>query len=283
MKNLFTKERPVRNIFIALLVLAILIVLVWEIMEPTKPRPQPVVETKIPVSPKPVIAAVPPPQEAARAVPPCPEKKKTPLKKKKIQRPKSAPPVTTSRTLMASETKGCVEIHLPPVRRGDIGVKGLIAGRDRNKILHSDCTGFKAQGDTFFSPLPDEICPKTLPIVCDFARQEEVIGQSVQIKFSFFTKPGIAYVLRLPSFMATDESETVAVGLVQNLLSREPGSTAAYRETVQYAKTNNAMMGIPSSCYEGGVATVYYTQGDIPATAGCRLYLFVPRTDWKGP
>lgn len=292
--DLGKRKRPVRKL-IGLLVLGFLLAILIEFgreayrnyLEP-QGSPQPVAGTAIVPPPKSVAATPPPQQEAAAAANtgccPCPKKAEAVApqeKKKKVYKPKSAPVVALAMRPMGKE-KGCVEISLPPLRPRDIGVKGFVAGVNHD-IARDNCTGFKAKGDAMFKPLSNELCSSVLPIVCDSARQEAVIGHPARLKFSFFTKPGIAYVLRFPSFMATDDSETVVVGLIQSLITEPPGSTRAYRETVQYSKTNNAMMGVPSSCYEGGVATLYYAKSDIPATAGCQLYLFVPRTDWRGP
>ena len=283
MKRLFVKEKPVRNVFIVLLALAILTGLIWMTRESLKP--QSVVETKISVPQKPVVVA-------ARAIPPCPEKNKVHLKKKKVQQPKSAPPAT-SKTLMASGMKGCVEIRFT-TKPGDTVVKFPVFGPTGPDIAKDSCTGIKRSGDSTFGSWRNGFCSTALPILCDFSQHERIIGQKVRLMGSYRIEKQGEHVIRLPGYITEKQSGYVtALILVRgksehpDYPSEQPGDTKAFVAAYTYGEqrqewiaNNSDAMGVRWFDYTNGVARVYYSKAEVPKDAA---QLYWPWGEWRGP
>ncbi len=207
---------------------------------------------------------------------------------KKVTKPrKKLPPATTVAKAplppkAPEPVAGCVEIRLPLLRPGDIGIKGFVAGSVGYDFVHDKCTGLK-EGNGAFGPLPNTLCEESsFPEFCDFSAAEAAFGQKSLMAFSFAMKSGVRYTVRLPRIVA-QRGYAVDFYLVRTLLTEPPGTTKALRQIREYDITKTPDMSVLPSCYERGTATMYYSQGDIPVTAGCQIYLNVPRTAWKGP
>lgn len=188
-------------------------------------------------------------------------------------------PAPITRTATVSDSS-CVEIRLPALRQGDLGIKGFIAGPGGYDIANDQCLGLK-EGNGQYEPLPNDLCSQTTPVFCDFRRIEAVIGKKGLLTFSFAGKPGAAYTVRLPSIMKTRGWMT-DFHLVRALLTQPLGTARAFGEIVQFDDTKTLGMMVLSSCYEDNVATMYYSEQDMSPTAGCQIYLDVPREAWSG-
>lgn len=303
-ENLFlVKEKPVKNFFIALLVLALLILSWWLVKgywpsntAKTDAPPQSAVGTTI-VPPKPIVATPPPQQETASAASPCcpcPQKAKaaTHPKKKRIQRPRPAPPVT-SETAVASGTRGCVEIHFT-TKPGDTVVKFPVFGSAGPDIAKDSCTAIKRAGDSTFGPWQNRFCPTASSILCDFSEHERIIGQKVRLMGSYRIEKQGDHVLRLPGFIAGKESGYVtALVLVRGKAehptypSERPGSTKAYIAAYKYGEqahewiaNNSDAIGVRWFDYTNGVARVHYSKSEVPKGAA---QLYWPWSEWRGP
>ena len=285
MENLFTKEKRMgfSIVLLAFVVLALLFYLLWMVKEQPVP-------------------ASPPQQETAPATSPCccpcPQKTKAAVhpKKKKVQQPKPAPPATpptTSRTLIASATKGCAEIRFT-TKPGDTVVKFPVFGPAGHDIAKDSCVGIKRPGDSTFGPWQNGFCPTAPPILCDFSQHERIIGQKIRLMGSYRIEKQGVHTLRLPGFISERKLGYVtALILVRGesehpqYPSEQPGSTKAFVAAYRYGEQrqewiadNSDAIGVRWFDYVNGVATVYYSKTEVPKDTA---QLYWPWGEWRGP
>lgn len=308
MENLFfTKGKRMRS-FIALLVLAVLLIwLGWLLNDlwysaasksKREAPPQSVMEKGTPVPPKPIAATSLPQQKTASAASPCccpcPQKTRAAVhpKKKKVQQPKPAPPVT-SETAIASGTKGCVEIHFT-TKPGDTVVKFPVFGPADSSIAKDACTAIKHAGDPSFGPWQNSFCSTAQPILCDFSQHERIIGKKVLLMGSYRVEKQGEHVLRLPGFIAERDSGYVtALILVRGRSehpqypNEQPGDAKAFVAASKYGEqrqewivNNPDAIGVRWFDFTNGIARVYYSKAEVPKGAA---QLYWPWGEWRGP
>lgn len=285
MKNLFTKEKPVRNFLIALLALALLILFWWlakgywpsTTIKKEEPPP-PVTKTEQAVPPPAVVAT--PPQKAEFAV--------LAPKKKTIRKPKIAHYVVPG-----SGTVGCVEIHFT-TKPGDTVVKFPVFGPAGPDIAKDSCTAIRRAGDSTFGPWRNGFCPTSSSILCDFSEHERIIGQKIRLMGSYRIEKQGEHVFRLPGFIAGKESGYVtALVLVRGRVEQpkypteQPGDTKAFVAASKYGEqrqewivNNSDAIGVRWFDYTKGTARVYYSKSEVPKDAA---QLYWPWGEWSGP
>lgn len=278
-------------------VVIVVLLLCWRCQRKQTPPPPPKVAKVVTPAPAPAKQPAPLAKQVARPSPCGGKKKKKPKPKvvvrrkvvvtKEVTKPKPKerkPTPTQTQKVVTPETvpaTGCVEIHLPALRQGDIGIKGFISGPEYD-LVHDPCTGLK-EGNGAFGPLPNTLCQEEPGAFCDFRYAENVTGHKIRLKFSFRAKPGVAYTLRLPRVVAEEKGYATALYLVRALLPKEQGTTEAYRQTVRFGEANPPGATVQPYCYRRGITVVYYDEKDVPPSAACLTYLNLPPPSWVGP